>query len=180
MGTPSVADIFPRRNLIVSGISRGVLVVEADVRSGALITARQAVDDHGRPVFALPGRVDQPLSAGPHQLIRDGAVLTANLEDIVDALGPLPQPMLDVPVAEELDPATLFESPSPPARDETLSEQQKLILRAMGDEPVTADALSERTTIPIHVIVREMTLLTLKSFVKRVDGQTFIRSRETT
>src|SRR5438552_538264 len=91
LGTPPVAENFPRRNRIVSGMSRGVLVVEADERSGALITARQAADDHNRPVFALPGRVDNALSAGPHKLIRDGAILTANLEDILQNLHPLPQ-----------------------------------------------------------------------------------------
>src|SRR6185436_4431516 len=110
LGTPPVAENFPRRNRIVSGMSRGVLVIEADERSGALITARQACDDHGRPVFALPGRVDNKMSGGPHKLIREGAVLTASLEDILDNLGPLPegvdQPMLFGPPAREESSAT--------------------------------------------------------------------------
>ena len=89
-GTPPLADNFPRRNRIVSGMSRGVLVTEAAERSGALITARQACDDHGRPVFAMPGRIDNPMSAGPHQLIRDGANLTTGMDDILQGLGPLP------------------------------------------------------------------------------------------
>src|SRR5687767_3725218 len=100
LGTPPLKDNFPRRNRIVSGLSRGVLVIEADERSGALITARQACDDHGRTVFALPGRVDQSTSAGPHQLIRDGAVLTTALDDIVNNLDPLPAAAME---------ATLFD-----------------------------------------------------------------------
>src|SRR4051794_6559695 len=90
LGTPPIAENFPRRNRIVSGMTRGVLVIEADERSGALITARQACDDHGRPVFAIPGRVDNKLSIGPHKLIRDGATLVTGLEDILEGLGPVP------------------------------------------------------------------------------------------
>src|SRR4029079_3167407 len=91
LGTPPVAENFPRRNRIISGMSRGVLVIEADERSGALITARQACDDHGRPVFALPGRGDNRMAIGPHKLIRDGAILVMGLEEIIEGLEPLPQ-----------------------------------------------------------------------------------------
>lgn len=174
-GTPPNRENFPRRNRIVSGISRGVLVVEADERSGALITARQACDDHGRPVFAMPGRVDNPLSAGPHQLIRDGAVLTARLEDILDALGPVPQGATE---------PTLFEQniePAPPMRPvplpsfENVSDRQKTLLENLGPDPVNVDALVELTDLPAHVVLQEMTFLTLKGHVRRIDGQSWAR-----
>src|SRR5699024_5844044 len=129
------------RNLIVSGLSRGVLVVEADERSGALITARQACDDHGRTVFAVPGRVDQSTSAGPHRLIREGAVLTTGLDDIVQNLDPLPhaavEPMLFAdPAADESPP------PAPAAEPQTidatrainLTDRQRLILSQLDSE----------------------------------------------
>src|SRR5260370_11771743 len=91
MDTARAAENFPRRNRIVSGMSRGVLVIEADVRSGALITSRQACDDHGRPVFALPGRVDNPLSAGRPLLIRGWAVFTTKTQNISSRRSTRPQ-----------------------------------------------------------------------------------------
>src|SRR5205085_11784943 len=89
LGTQPNRENFPRRNRVVSGMSRGVLVIEADERSGALITARQAGVEHGRPVMALPGKVDNPLSAGPHKRIRDGATLVTSVGEILEALDPL-------------------------------------------------------------------------------------------
>ena len=174
-GTPPNKENFPRRNRVVSGISRGVLVVEADEKSGALITARQACDDHGRPVFAMPGRVDNPLSAGPHQLIRDGAVLTARLEDILDALGPVPhaatEPML---FESNVEPAPAMK-PVPLPSFENVSDRQKTLLESLGPDPVNVDALVELTALPAHVILQEMTFLTLKGHVRRIDGQSWSR-----
>jgi DNA processing protein len=178
MGTPPLRDNFPRRNRIISGMSRGILVVEADERSGALITARMACDDHGRPVFALPGRVDSPTSAGPHKLIRDGAVLARGLEDIVEALGPLPQEVREV---------TLFEPPVEVALEtveapvqETpigLSERQRAIFAHLGADPVDVDTIIDRTALPAQLVMQELTFLSLKGIVKRVDGQLYAAGR---
>jgi DNA processing protein len=178
MATPPLSENFPRRNRIVSGLARGVLVVEADDRSGALITARLACDDHGRPVFAIPGRVDNALSAGPHKLIRDGATLVARVEDILDGLGPLPQQAME---------PTLFSSEAAPAPREdaeaarpatvSLSERQEAMVAAMGADPVSVDWLIEHTGLAAPVVLQELTFLTLKGVVYRVDGQTYARRR---
>jgi len=174
-GTPPNKENFPRRNRLVSGLSRGVLVVEADDKSGALITARQAGDDHGRPVFALPGRVDNPLSSGPHQLIRDGATLVANLEHLLDGLGPLPAdtvgPMLFTDTAHESVPAA---APPVPSFD-GVSDRQRAILSHLGIDPTNVDALVESTALPAHVVLQELTFLTLKGHARRIDGQSFTR-----
>lgn len=166
IGTPPVPENFPRRNRIVSGMSRGVLVIEADERSGALITARQACDDHGRPVFALPGRVSDRMSIGPHQLIRDGATLVTKLEDILDELGPLPE------LANEVTEHAEAETAPEPAG---LSEQQQSILLGIDSEPTSVDLIVERTTFPVHIVLKELTFLSLKGAVRRVDGQTYAR-----
>jgi len=89
-GTPPAAENFPRRNRVISGLSRGIVVIEADERSGALITARQCIEDHNRQVFAVPGRVDSPTSSGPHRLIREGAILVTCAADVVEGLGAMP------------------------------------------------------------------------------------------
>jgi DNA processing protein len=185
LGTPPLAENFPRRNRIISGMSRGVLVVEADERSGALVTARQAADDHNRPVFALPGRVDNPLSAGPHKLIRDGAVLTASLEHILEGLGPLPQHTgepsqfardadTEERHADEMTPLPVAAAPTAPIG---LTERQRMILSALSWEPANIDILVGRTSLEPGQILQEMTLLTLKGQVARVDGQSFVRRR---
>ena len=175
LGTQPLADNFPRRNRIVSGMSRGVLVIEAaDVKSGALITARLA-GEHGRDMFALPGRVDNPLSIGPHQLIRDGAIFTANLDDIINGLSPLPDEV-DRPIPTRAAPEELFTPPTPVANVEiSLSERQQKIFDAVGQDAVSADHIIEQTGLAAHEVMQELTVLSLKGLVKRTDGQQFAR-----
>ena len=147
--------------------------------AGALITARQACDDHGRPVFAMPGRVDNPLSAGPHKLIRDGAILTSRIEDILEGLGPLPQnavePMLFETTADESVDSPEKEAQAQPSFN--VSDRQNMILAQLEIDGVNVDALVERTALPVHVVLQELTFLTLKGQVRRVDGQTFARCK---
>jgi len=193
IGTTPAAENFPRRNRIVSGMSRGVIVIEADERSGALITARQACDEHGRPVFAVPGRVDNPLSQGPHKLIRDGAFLCARVEDVIDNLGPLPaeahvalplSPVADQGTNGSVESSTLTSTPAAATRPlpeaaalPELPDRQQLIVDAIGVEECGVDVIVQRTDLPAHVVLQELTFLTLRGLVKRVDGQTYARRK---
>ncbi len=127
-GTRALARDFPRRNRIISGLSRGVIVVEAEIRSGPLTTARLAAEQ-GREVFAVPGSPLDPRSRGPNSLLRDGATLCERVEDVLDALGTLraarikaPRPAV-VEISANLDTATLgaveaLLSPTPTPRDD--------------------------------------------------------------
>ena len=185
LATPPLKDNFPRRNRIISGLSRGVLVVEADERSGALITARQAGEDQGRTVFALPGKVDNPLSRGPHQLIRDGAILTTGIADIIDGLGPPPQQALDVPsasppahaesAAENAQPGHVAAAPAQAAALVSLTPSQQTILAQLGSDALGIDRLVDLTDLPAHSVLQDLTFLTLKGMVRRVDGQNYVR-----
>ncbi len=190
IGTQPLAENFPRRNRIVSGMSRGVLVIEADERSGALITAHTACEQN-RTVFALPGRIDNRMSAGPHALIRDGAILVTGVQDVLDGLTPLPadvhdlaDPVLFAPPSETAEEETRFEDRPRPSRPPIESTQAKVpvtarqeqILSAIDEEATSVDTIVDRTSLPAHVILQELTILSLKGLIKRADGQSYFKS----
>lgn len=134
VGTPPLAENFPRRNRIISGLSLGTLVVEAALRSGSLITARLAAEQ-GREVFAIPGSIHSPLARGCHHLIRQGAKLVETAQDIIMELGPL---------AGSCQQAVTSSIPSTdePAQ---LGEEYAQLLEIMGFDPIPIDRLVVRS-----------------------------------
>lgn len=136
LGVPGIAANFPRRNRIVSGLARGVLVVEAAAQSGSLITARMAAEQ-GRDVFAIPGSIHSPLAKGCHQLIKQGAKLVESAQDILEELRPFHTPAQANTAAGD---ETLAAAEDPLAATD---DDQKL-LRQLGYDPVSFDVLAAR------------------------------------
>lgn len=138
-GTPARAGHFPQRNRIISGLSRGVLVVEAGLRSGSLITARLALEQ-GREVFAIPGSIHSPVARGCHQLIKQGARLVETVDDVLEELAGWWSP----PVVSTRQP-----SPAPDRPDLSGLEQREIaVFEALGYDPVSTDALALATGLP--------------------------------
>ena len=159
LGTPALAKNFPRRNRIISGLSRGVLVVEAALASGSLITARQA-GEQGREVFAIPGSIHSPFSRGCHQLIKQGAKLVDEANDILIEL--------HWGGAKPADRA-------PEEQNETVESDP--VLTAMGFDPVSIDALLERLKLPTDQLVARVTELELDGAIASMPGGKYQRLR---
>ena len=155
-GFPVRRESFPQRNRIISGLAMGVLVVEAAVKSGSLITARLAMEQ-GREVFAIPGSVHNPQVRGCHQLIREGATLTETLDDVITQLGGM--------LAYKAEEAGLRRAPPPaPAADEAR------VLAALGFDPLDPDTLAERTGMAIPGLLAALATLELQGWVDNLGG----------
>jgi DNA processing protein len=161
-GRPAALHSFPMRNRIVSGLSAAVVVVESAADGGAMITARFA-GDQGRTLLAVPGRIDQPTSAGCHQLIRDGAILVTGVDDIVDELSYL----------TGLRPSQPAAAPARASKSQTrLTDDEARIFACFdGGEIPTPEILAARAGLTAAEIAAALTMLELKQRIaKRLDG----------
>ena len=154
LGTPSIAANFPRRNRIISGLSRGVLVVEAAPESGSLITARLA-GEQGREVFAIPGSIHSPVARGCHRLIKQGAKLVETANDVLEELGN-------------------FAAPAKSA-EFTRQDDEHPLLAAMAHDPCSLDDLVEFTGQSADQLLPELLMLELSGQISPLPGNRYQR-----
>lgn len=167
LGTRASAFQFPRRNRIVAGLSKGVLVVEAARKSGSLITARLA-SELGREVFAIPGSIHSPLSRGCHALIQQGAKLVESAHDIHDELQ---QPELAA-IGAVPDVDAMATAGNVSVTPDGLGDQERQVLEALGHDTLHADILVERTHLDAARVTAVLTTLELQDMVARLsDGR---------
>jgi DNA processing protein len=160
IGTLPTATNFPPRNRLISGLSLGVLVVEAAPKSGALITA-QFAGEQGRDVFAVPGNIFSPRSEGTHRLLKDGAMLVTCVDDILDALN------LQSAVVQQEMSAIMPETPTEAA-----------LLALVEDEPQHIDELRRQSGLNMPEVSSTLALLELKGLVRQVAGMQYVLARE--
>ena len=147
LGTPPLPGHFPKRNRIISGLSRGVLVVEAAPDSGSLITARVAAEQ-GRDVFAIPGSIHSPLSRGCHALIKQGAKLVESAQDVLEEMA--------------------WAITTPPSSSGAIEPDP--ILDAMDAAPMTADSIAERCGLTLDALSAKLLMLELEGRVATLPG----------
>jgi len=160
LGTKPRPDNFPRRNRIMSGLSLGVLVIEAGVTSGALITAHLALEQN-REVFAIPGSILSPASRGTNHLIQEGAKLIHDYTDILEELNL-------TAVAHQIEMKEVI-----PA-----SDTESLLLKQLGTEPTHIDEVCRSSGLPMPTVSSTLAMMELKGFVKQVGAMNYVLARE--
>jgi DNA processing protein len=161
LGTPPEGRNFPRRNRVISGMALGVLVIEADLGSGALITAEMALDQ-GREVFAVPGNIYNHTSRGTNRLIQDGAKLVISVNDILDELDIRHQSVQTQAIAEHIVPA---------------NETEARLLEQLSADPLHVDDIARLCGLPIATVTSTLTVLELKGLARAVGQMQYTVAR---
>jgi DNA processing protein len=177
LGTPPLSANFPRRNRIISGLSRGTLVVEAALKSGSLITARMAVEQ-GRDVFAIPGSIHSTQSRGCHALIKQGAKLVENAQDVLDELSLEGAPAYLQGTVQVPAPEGTVKRCADDLSGAGLTPAEIQLLAALGFEASSLDALQARTGLDTPTLQAHLMALELSNRVRRLPGGLFQRLQQ--
>jgi len=175
LGSPPRRQHFPSRNRIISGLSLAVLVIEAGLNSGTLITARKAAEQ-GRSVFALPGSLHNPMAKGCHRLIRDGAHLVETTADIMQELGPLAAE-LQMEIRQRLDQPDNHEENVTHRKQDLLDDSDyRVVWETLGYDPKPVDLIIEQTGLGAREVSSMLLILELNGMVKKQGNGRFMRA----
>lgn len=164
LGTPPLAQNFPIRNRIVSGLSAGVLVIEAPFKSGAMMTARMALDG-GREVMAMPGIARGKTTGGTNRLIKDGATLIESAEDVLECLSLTPGVNIELPFGDKTAPSV----------DKNLGRDEKKILDILDAGPLHIDNITQETELPTSAVSAVLLTLELDGAIEQLPGKVFFK-----
>jgi len=170
-----LSENFPPRNRIIAGLSLGTIIVEAAPNSGALITARAALENN-REVMAVPGKIDSPLSKGAHRLIKQGAKLVESVQDVMEALGYIGERLQSHVSAAAAKASEMIETPLFDISQLNLSENEKTIYDCLSKEPLHIEQIIGGTNLAPGGINAGLISLQLKGLIKQLPGSLFLRN----
>jgi len=170
-----LSENFPPRNRIIAGLSLGTIIIEAPLNSGAMITAKAALEND-REVMAVPGKIDSPASRGAHQLIKQGAKLIESVEDVMEALGYIGEQLQSHVSAAAQKASERVEAPLFDASQFNLSSDEKTIYDCLEKEPLHTDQIIVDTNLPPGSINAGLISLRLKGLIKQLPGNLFLKN----